>query len=117
MKPLSIAVLASCICLFVFNLWYFTPGGPGNPHDWISEHYTPAPEVKPDPNCKASGNAYCMGGFKDEGFYPLRISLSDNLKHSSAFWTAPYPKIRPGCWNVDFCTKHSEVRVTPCEVK
>jgi hypothetical protein len=100
--------------------WYFSPGSPGNPHDWISDHYRlPAcaqpPDrtiVKPDGVVVKEWDEHdyglLIGDLHDCGhsvFTPLHLEFTD--KHN--------PRQFPdGCWNIDFCIRHGEARVTPC---
>jgi len=86
----------------------YHPGGSKNPHAWISEVIArpSAQDITDYEQCKlrekeTRGLAFCVDPFASARFMPMEIRLTKNH--------------RDYCWNIDFCTRHSEVRVTPCK--
>lgn len=100
------------ICVGIVMVWAFlwSPGGLLNPHDWISDHYKL-------PDCQGLADYICTDksepaptGFKggQRAFVPFHLVFSDIRK----------PRQFPdGCWDIDFCTRHSEARVKACGQK
>ena len=82
------------------------PGGPLNQHDWMSDHmqYVPCGDASQTNTQFSMIVQPCGGQYK-----PLVFRLE-----AVPGYLKPSPVVKPGCWVVDFCLKHSEVKVSEC---
>jgi hypothetical protein len=121
MKLLLSILLLGCAGVCCGLLYYeYHPGGRLNPHEWMSEVIEkPTPQdIAKYEKCLADDKV-ARSKWTDEGnhgmyflscedprqtsFIPIHVELSGvRVRH-------------PGCWDIDFCIRHSEVRVTPCK--
>lgn len=103
-------ILASALVTLGFAMM---PGGRFNQHQWMSDmysHHISAEELRQYQEClKATGGTeaqlLCISPTNSSSS-PLTLNFNDVGSLSG--------KVRHDCWNIDFCVRHSEVRVRPC---